>query len=74
MTIPTLEHLHALGAAQQPHWPDQGALDSAVATLRSMPPLVFAGECDDLKGHSRRWPPARRSCCRAATAPRPSTA
>lgn len=51
MTIPTLEHLHSLGAKQQPNWPDQVALDDAVATLRSMPPLVFAGECDDLKGH-----------------------
>jgi 3-deoxy-7-phosphoheptulonate synthase len=51
MTIPTLEHLHSLGAAQQPRWPHQGDLDSAVSTLRSMPPLVFAGECDDLKSH-----------------------
>ncbi len=25
------------------------ALDEAVARLRSLPPLVFAGECDDLK-------------------------
>ncbi len=51
MTIPTLEQLHDLGAAQQPSWPDQGALDSAVATLRGLPPLVFAGECDELTSH-----------------------
>jgi 3-deoxy-7-phosphoheptulonate synthase len=31
-------------AAQQPDWPDQGALDHALAQLASYPPLVFAGE------------------------------
>src|SRR3954462_4830218 len=39
-----------MGAAQQPNWPDRHALDAAVARLRKVPPLVFAGECDDLKG------------------------
>ena len=48
MSIPTLESLHAIGALQQPTYPDRGALDDAVARLRTMPPLVFAGECDDL--------------------------
>ncbi|HSI92649.1 MAG TPA: 3-deoxy-7-phosphoheptulonate synthase, partial [Jiangellaceae bacterium] len=38
-----------LPAAQQPEWPDRTALDAAVAELRTMPPLVFAGECDTLK-------------------------
>jgi 3-deoxy-7-phosphoheptulonate synthase len=47
--IPDLEALHALGPAQQPSYPDRGAVDAAVARLRTMPPLVFAGECDDLK-------------------------
>ncbi len=51
MSIPSLEHLYRLGAAQQPTWPDQSALDDAVSTLRAMPPLVFAGECDDLTTH-----------------------
>lgn len=37
-----------LPAAQQPPWPDQVALAESVATLRRMPPLVFAGECDQL--------------------------
>jgi len=46
--IPTLEQLHALGPLQQPTYPDQGAVDAAVARLRKAPPLVFAGECDDL--------------------------
>ncbi len=50
MTIPDLASLHALGAAQQPSWPDAGAMDRAVAKLRTVPPLVFAGECDELKG------------------------
>jgi 3-deoxy-7-phosphoheptulonate synthase len=38
-----------LVAAQQPNWPSQSELDSAVETLKKLPPLVFAGECDDLK-------------------------
>jgi 3-deoxy-7-phosphoheptulonate synthase len=49
MTIPPLDELHALGASQQPRWPDRAAVERATATLRRMPPLVFAGECDDLK-------------------------
>ena len=48
MTIPSLESLHALGPAQQPTYPDRDAVDAAVARLRTMPPLVFAGECDEL--------------------------
>ncbi|WP_460817131.1 class II 3-deoxy-7-phosphoheptulonate synthase [Nocardioides korecus] len=47
--VPDLAALHALGPAQQPSYPDRAAVDSAVARLRRMPPLVFAGECDDLK-------------------------
>ncbi|MFM7873915.1 MAG: 3-deoxy-7-phosphoheptulonate synthase, partial [Actinomycetota bacterium] len=39
----------SLVAAQQPAWPDRGALEKAVAELKSLPPLVFAGECDNLK-------------------------
>src|SRR6476469_9840959 len=38
-----------MGAAQQPRWPDSAALDAAVSKLRGVPPLVFAGECDELK-------------------------
>ena len=48
MTIPDLATLHSTGAAQQPKWPDPEALDRAVDRLRTLPPLVFAGECDDL--------------------------
>ena len=39
----------SLVAAQQPQWPDKGALERALAELRTFPPLVFAGECDQLK-------------------------
>jgi 3-deoxy-7-phosphoheptulonate synthase len=48
-TIPDLAALHALGAAQQPTYPDRAAVAAAVAKLRTVPPLVFAGECDELK-------------------------
>lgn len=40
-----------LPAAQQPEWPDQTALATAIADLRQEPPLVFAGECDQLRHH-----------------------
>ncbi|GAA5004989.1 hypothetical protein GCM10025734_43740 [Kitasatospora paranensis] len=35
-------------AAQQPDWPDPAALERVCDELRSYPPLVFAGECDNL--------------------------
>ena len=38
-----------LPAAQQPQWPDQAALDGVLSQLRMLPPLVFAGECDQLQ-------------------------
>lgn len=37
-----------LPAHQQPPWPDAAELEAAVAELRTLPPLVFAGECDQL--------------------------
>lgn len=49
MSIPSLADLHAIGAAQQPTYTDPVARDAAVDTLRRMPPLVFAGECDALR-------------------------
>ena len=36
-------------AAQQPPWPDAAELQSVVRELATYPPLVFAGECDDLR-------------------------
>ena len=37
-----------LAAAQQPPWPDPVVLADAVGRLRKLPPLVSAGECDQL--------------------------
>lgn len=50
----TLDNLFTPGlvAAQQPQWPggvEGEAVQAAVATLSKLPPLVFAGECDNLK-------------------------
>ena len=50
----TLDSLfnESLVAAQQPNWPggSTGApMAAAVAELKALPPLVFAGECDELK-------------------------
>jgi len=39
----------SLPAAQQPEWPDTAALDGVLTELASYPPLVFAGECDQLR-------------------------
>ncbi len=39
-----------LPAAQQPAWPDRAALHRVCAELAELPPLVFAGECDTLRG------------------------
>lgn len=40
-----------LPAAHQPSWPDQVALAAVRAELAGLPPLVFAGECDQLREH-----------------------
>ena len=47
--VPSLAELHRLGAAQQPTYDDPDEVARVVAELRTRPPLVFAGECDDLK-------------------------
>lgn len=44
---PTSWHDHE--AAQQPNWPDAGALEREVKSLSSLPPLVFAGEARNLQ-------------------------
>jgi len=48
-SVPSLEQLHAIGALQQPTYDDPAALAAVVERLRTLPPLVFAGECDELK-------------------------
>jgi 3-deoxy-7-phosphoheptulonate synthase len=35
-------------AAQQPAWPDEGALEASLKQLATLPPLVFAGEARNL--------------------------
>ncbi len=47
--IPSLAELHRMGAAQQPAYPDAGEVSRVLAELRRRPPLVFAGECDELR-------------------------
>ena len=38
-------------ARQQPDWPDDGAFETVVKHLATLPPLVFAGEARSLKDH-----------------------
>ena len=47
--IPTLARLTSLNPVQQPSYADTAQLDWVIAELRKRPPLVFAGECDELK-------------------------
>jgi 3-deoxy-7-phosphoheptulonate synthase len=47
--VPSLEALHALRPFQQPTYPDLTELADVIARLRKLPPLVFAGECDELR-------------------------
>ena len=39
----------AYPAAQQPEWPEPASVDATLATLRALPPLVFAGEARELR-------------------------
>jgi 3-deoxy-7-phosphoheptulonate synthase len=47
--VPSLDALQALKPPQQPVYDDPDQLDAVRSELRRLPPLVFAGECDDLK-------------------------
>ena len=44
-----LDAWRALPAVQQPDWPDPDHVRTVTAELARQPPLVFAGECDQLK-------------------------
>ncbi|REF00074.1 class II 3-deoxy-7-phosphoheptulonate synthase [Thermomonospora umbrina] len=44
-----LDAWRALPAAQQPEWDDPEEVRAVAAQLAQAPPLVFAGECDQLK-------------------------
>jgi 3-deoxy-7-phosphoheptulonate synthase len=53
MTAPSaesadLDSWRGLPAAQQPEWPDPESVRAVAAELADRPPLVFAGECDQL--------------------------
>ncbi len=43
-----LDAWRALPAAQQPDWPDPDQVLRVAAELAAQPPLIFAGECDQL--------------------------
>ncbi|MDN6487625.1 MAG: 3-deoxy-7-phosphoheptulonate synthase, partial [Ancrocorticia sp.] len=47
-TLAAISQWREKPAQHQPAWPDPAALEDAVAYLRSLPPLVFAGEADQL--------------------------
>ncbi|ALN16354.1 class II 3-deoxy-7-phosphoheptulonate synthase [Acidipropionibacterium acidipropionici] len=47
--VPNLAELHAMPQMQQPSYPEPAAVADVVSRLRGLPPLVFAGECDDLR-------------------------
>jgi 3-deoxy-7-phosphoheptulonate synthase len=44
-----LDHWRSLPIKQQPSWPDAAAVAAASAELATLPPLVFAGEVDQLR-------------------------
>src|SRR5579859_7369153 len=48
MDLGVLDAWRDLPAAQQPQWPDQAAVTAVTSEMAGIPPLVFAGECDNL--------------------------
>ena len=49
-----LDAWKSLPIKQQPQWPDADVLESVTAELSKLPPLVFAGEVDQLKDRLAR--------------------
>lgn len=49
-----LDAWKSLTIKQQPAWPDSAVLDTVTAELAKLPPLVFAGEVDQLKDRLAR--------------------
>ncbi len=49
VTSADIDSWRDLPAAQQPQWPDREVAEAVVADLATYPPLVFAGECDNLR-------------------------
>lgn len=48
-SIITRAELRSLPMIQQPEYEDARALDRVIDVMEQLPPLVFAGECDDLR-------------------------
>ncbi|BDV30382.1 class II 3-deoxy-7-phosphoheptulonate synthase [Microbacterium terricola] len=49
-----LDHWRTLPIKQQPNWPDADAVAATSAELAGLPPLVFAGEVDNLRDRLAR--------------------
>jgi 3-deoxy-7-phosphoheptulonate synthase len=49
MDAAALDAWRDLPVAQQPDWPDPAAVAAVTSEIARIPPLVFAGECDNLK-------------------------
>ncbi|WP_246081442.1 class II 3-deoxy-7-phosphoheptulonate synthase [Homoserinimonas aerilata] len=47
--IAGLDYWRTLPIKQQPQWPDASAVEQASAEIATLPPLVFAGEVDQLR-------------------------
>jgi 3-deoxy-7-phosphoheptulonate synthase len=47
--VDLLDSWRTLPAAQQPEWPDPAKVHAVADQLAKLPPLVFAGECDQLR-------------------------
>jgi 3-deoxy-7-phosphoheptulonate synthase len=52
--LDSLDHWRTLPIKQQPAWPDAEAVAAASAELATLPPLVFAGEVDNLRDRLAR--------------------
>jgi 3-deoxy-7-phosphoheptulonate synthase len=52
--IAGLDYWRELPIKQQPEWPDAAAVAEASSQIASFPPLVFAGEVDELRGKLAR--------------------
>lgn len=47
--LDSLDHWRTLPIKQQPNWPDADAVSAVSAEIATLPPLVFAGEVDQLR-------------------------
>ena len=47
--LDSLDHWRTLPIKQQPNWPDADAVSTVSAEIATLPPLVFAGEVDQLR-------------------------